>query len=86
MDYLKIDRSFMHGLGRDSENKAIVLGMIGLAHAVGLKTVAEGVEFAEQLAQLRAMRCDMAKRPRSSWRRGWTPAMQPKRNEKHGVN
>ena len=60
VDYLKIDRSFTHGMGRDSENKAIVLGMIGLAHAVGLKTVAEGVEYAEQLAQLRAMRCDMA--------------------------
>ena len=36
------------------------MGMVGLAHAVGLKTVAEGVEYAEQLAQLRAMRCDMA--------------------------
>jgi diguanylate cyclase (GGDEF)-like protein len=60
VDYLKIDRSFVRGLGGDSGNEAIVLGMIGLAHAVGLKTVAEGVEFAEQLARLRAMRCDMA--------------------------
>ena len=59
-DYLKIDRSFVDGLGKDDNDTVLVSGMVGLAHALGLKVVAEGVETAEQLARLREMGCDVA--------------------------
>jgi EAL domain-containing protein (putative c-di-GMP-specific phosphodiesterase class I) len=64
VDFLKIDRSFIAGLGQDidgaSKDRQIVSAMIDLTHALGLKAVAEGVETAEQLAQLRNMECDLA--------------------------
>ncbi len=59
VDQLKIDRSFIGGLERNSEDVAIVSGTIGLAQALGLQVVAEGVETAEQLALLREMGCDL---------------------------
>jgi EAL domain-containing protein (putative c-di-GMP-specific phosphodiesterase class I) len=58
VDVLKIDRSFVDGLCRDREDRAIVASVIDLAHAFGLTTTAEGVETAEQLAQLRALGCE----------------------------
>src|SRR5215218_9640748 len=64
VDFLKIDRSFIAGLGQDangaSKDAEIVAAMIDLTHALGLEAVAEGVETAEQLAQLRNMECDLA--------------------------
>jgi diguanylate cyclase (GGDEF)-like protein len=60
VDYLKIDRSFIIELDKEPECRAVVLGTISLAHAVRSKVIAEGVESAEQLAQLKAMGCDMA--------------------------
>src|SRR5215203_545459 len=64
VDFLKIDRSFIAGLGQDtdgaSKDAEIVPAMIDLTHALGLKAVAEGVETAEQLAQLQDMGCDLA--------------------------
>ena len=60
VDVLKIDRSFVGGLGQDARNEALVSGIIGLAHALGLKVTAEGVETGEHLARLREMRCDLA--------------------------
>lgn len=60
VDYLKIDRSFVNGLGKDPNDTVMVLGIISLAHAMGLKVVAEGVETEEQLQRLREMGCDMA--------------------------
>ena len=57
VDVLKIDRSFVDGLCHDPEDRAIVASVIDLAHAFGLTTTAEGVETAEQLAQLRALGC-----------------------------
>ncbi len=60
VDSLKIDGSFVAGLGKDSGDDAIVSGTIDLAHALGLKVVAEGVETAEQFARLEAMGCDLA--------------------------
>jgi diguanylate cyclase (GGDEF)-like protein/PAS domain S-box-containing protein len=65
VDFLKIDRSFVGGLGHDpnkdaSKDVEIVSAMIKLAHALDLKVIAEGVETAEQLAWLRSMNCDLA--------------------------
>jgi EAL domain-containing protein (putative c-di-GMP-specific phosphodiesterase class I) len=60
VDYLKIDRSFVEGLGRDPEDEGLVSAVIDLAHALGLEAVAEGVETSEQLARLRNMKCDLA--------------------------
>jgi EAL domain-containing protein (putative c-di-GMP-specific phosphodiesterase class I) len=50
----------MQGLCRDPEDSAIVAAIVSLAHALRLTAVAEGVETAEQLEQLRALGCDLA--------------------------
>lgn len=60
VDHLKIDRTFVDGLGHDSEDTVIVAAIIGLAHALGITAVAEGVETETQLAELAALRCDAA--------------------------
>ena len=60
IDEVKIDRSFVAGLGTDAENTAIVASIISLAHAMDLDVVAEGVETSEQLARLRSLGCDFA--------------------------
>jgi diguanylate cyclase (GGDEF)-like protein/PAS domain S-box-containing protein len=60
VDVLKIDKSFVAGLGRDTEDEAIVAAVIDLAHALGLSAVAEGVEEQVQLDRLRALGCDSA--------------------------
>jgi diguanylate cyclase (GGDEF)-like protein/PAS domain S-box-containing protein len=54
---VKIDRSFVEGLGRPGEDTAIVEAVIGLARTLGLQVVAEGVETAGQLAALRRLGC-----------------------------
>jgi diguanylate cyclase (GGDEF)-like protein/PAS domain S-box-containing protein len=59
VDFLKIDRSFIAGLGEDRGDEAIVSGTINLAHALGLRVVAEGVETAEQLSRLEKLNCDL---------------------------
>jgi diguanylate cyclase (GGDEF)-like protein/PAS domain S-box-containing protein len=57
---LKVDRTFVDGLGRDSEDTVICTAVVSLAHALGLRAVAEGVETAEQLAELRTLGCELA--------------------------
>jgi EAL domain-containing protein (putative c-di-GMP-specific phosphodiesterase class I) len=57
-DALKIDKSFVEGLGSDIEDTAIVGMIIELAHTLGMGVVAEGVETEEQAALLTAMGCD----------------------------
>ena len=57
---IKIDRSFVSGLGTDAADTAIVASTIALAHSIGLSAVAEGVETADQLTVLRQMGCDFA--------------------------
>jgi diguanylate cyclase (GGDEF)-like protein len=57
---LKIDRSFIDGLGRDAQDTAIVGATIALAEALGMSTVAEGVEGPDQLAFLRRLGCHRA--------------------------
>ncbi len=59
-DAVKIDKSFVKGLGEDVEDKAIVRMIIELAHTLGMEVVAEGVETEEQAALLKEMGCDMA--------------------------
>lgn len=58
LDSLKIDRSFVLDIVSNPDDAAIANAIIAMAHQLGLKVVAEGVEDAEQLAQLRARRCD----------------------------
>ena len=61
-DCLKIDRSFvepLEGLREDSENQEVVKAIIGLAHALDLDIVAEGIESAIQCARLQALGCEM---------------------------
>jgi diguanylate cyclase (GGDEF)-like protein len=54
---LKIDRSFISQMGTDGENSEIVQAIVTLAHKLGIDVVAEGVETAEQLVQLRVLCC-----------------------------
>jgi diguanylate cyclase len=58
LDKLKIDRSFIQALTSSSEAAAVVQGIIGLAHSLRLKVIAEGVETAEQMHFLRSYGCD----------------------------
>lgn len=55
---LKIDRSFVKDLPADEDAAALTAGIIGLAHRLRMKVVAEGVETLEQLGYLRANACD----------------------------
>jgi diguanylate cyclase (GGDEF)-like protein/PAS domain S-box-containing protein len=57
-DTLKIDKTFMHGLGEDPHNTAIVSGLLALSRNLGLEAVAEGIETPEQLEHLQALGCD----------------------------
>ncbi|WP_325019229.1 EAL domain-containing protein [Bradyrhizobium sp.] len=58
LDRIKIDRSFVIGIGRTERSLAIVRAVIGLAHGLDLPVLAEGVETAEQLATLVREGCD----------------------------
>jgi predicted signal transduction protein with EAL and GGDEF domain len=55
---LKIDRSFIDGLGIDREDEVIVKAVIGVARALGIDLVAEGVETERQLQMLAELGCD----------------------------
>src|SRR5262249_52912439 len=55
---LKIDQSFVAGIGREPRDTAIVRAIIGMAHNLGLGVVAEGVETEAQAALLRELNCD----------------------------
>ncbi len=57
---LKIDRTFVHELAQNEQDAVIVRSTIALAHNLNLKVVAEGVEDAATLDQLREMGCDLA--------------------------
>ncbi|MEA2290597.1 MAG: hypothetical protein QOD55_2594 [Solirubrobacteraceae bacterium] len=58
IDGLKIDRSFVRGLGHEADDDSIVASVIDLARSLGVAVTAEGVETEEQLARLRAGGCD----------------------------
>jgi EAL domain-containing protein (putative c-di-GMP-specific phosphodiesterase class I) len=58
VDGLKIDRSFVEDVTRDSRTTSMVRGMIAFAHSLGLAVTGEGIETVEQSAALQAMGCD----------------------------
>ncbi len=57
---LKVDRSFIDGMARDARDRAIVAGVLSIAHSLGVRVVAEGVETEEQASILVALGCDEA--------------------------
>ncbi|HLI74785.1 MAG TPA: EAL domain-containing protein [Acidimicrobiales bacterium] len=59
IDSLKVDRTFVDGLGEDPEDSAIVSAVVALAHSLGLTAVAEGVETDIALEELRLLGCDL---------------------------
>ena len=60
VDSVKVDRSFVDGLGIEGEDSAIVAAVVSLGHALGLSVVAEGVETSGQLHALLGLGCDRA--------------------------
>jgi EAL domain-containing protein (putative c-di-GMP-specific phosphodiesterase class I) len=61
LDALKVDRSFVAALGEDGNGDgAIVEAIVGMARALGMPTIPEGVETEAQLARLRSLGCDYA--------------------------
>ena len=60
VSFVKIDRSFVAGLVTDPSDREIVTAVIRLGQALGLTTIAEGVEEPEQFQMLRALGCDQA--------------------------
>jgi len=58
IDYLKIDQSFVRDMGFDPGDRAIVEAIVGMAHKLGYKVIAEGIETEEQKALLMAVGCD----------------------------
>ena len=59
LDVLKIDRTFVAGIGRDSQQERLLDGITALARSMNLRIVAEGIETAEQLALLRTFGCEL---------------------------
>lgn len=55
---LKIDKSFVSRIGYENDHTEIVRAIIALAHALGMDAIAEGIEDATQLSQLRALNCE----------------------------
>ena len=60
VNYLKMDRSFVSGLGQNHGDMAIAQAIVVLAHTLGLEVVAEGIETRSQLECLTALACDQA--------------------------
>jgi EAL domain-containing protein (putative c-di-GMP-specific phosphodiesterase class I) len=58
IDVLKIDRSFIRGIPRDADDKAIATTIIAMAHSLDMCVIAEGVETREQLQFVKDQRCD----------------------------
>jgi diguanylate cyclase (GGDEF)-like protein/PAS domain S-box-containing protein len=59
VDILKIDKSFVDGLGSDAGDAAITAAIVEVAHRFGLQTIAEGIERVDQAEWLTALGCDL---------------------------
>lgn len=59
IDVLKIDKSLIEEIEKDEKTQSIIKTLIELAHGLGLKVVAEGIEYEEQLDSLSYLACDM---------------------------
>jgi diguanylate cyclase (GGDEF)-like protein len=59
MDILKIDKVFVDELGHDERRSALVAAMVGMGSSLGMKVIAEGIEDAAQLDDLRQLQCDL---------------------------
>ena len=88
VSYLKVDRSFVSGLGTDREDERIVSAVTDLGHGLGLRVIAEGVENRQQRHVARQLGCDLyqgyllaePRRPRdipAFWRPRQAPAPLP---------
>jgi len=83
VDELKIDKSFVMNMAKDSQDANIVRSVIDLAHHMGLRVVAEGLEERPAWDQLRDLHCDLAQgywiaKPMPAdqflaWVHGWAP-------------
>jgi diguanylate cyclase (GGDEF)-like protein/PAS domain S-box-containing protein len=60
VDMIKVDRSFVQGVESEEKDAAITANLVTLAHALGVLTIAEGIESDAQLASLRGLGCDLA--------------------------
>jgi EAL domain-containing protein (putative c-di-GMP-specific phosphodiesterase class I) len=60
VDTIKVDLSFVQGAETDAKDAAITANIINLAHALGLRAVAEGIETDGQLTSMRDLGCDLA--------------------------
>jgi EAL domain-containing protein (putative c-di-GMP-specific phosphodiesterase class I) len=58
VDTLKIDLSFVRGATTDADDASVVTAVIAVAHSLGLRVVAQGVETEAQVALLRSLACD----------------------------
>jgi EAL domain-containing protein (putative c-di-GMP-specific phosphodiesterase class I) len=60
LDTLKVDRSFVEGLGTERRGSAVTEAIVSMARALSLEVIAEGVETETQVAELRRLGCDLA--------------------------
>jgi predicted signal transduction protein with EAL and GGDEF domain len=60
VDVIKVDRTFVQGVGTDARDAAITANVVSLAHALGLIAIAEGIESDDQLVSMRRLGCDLA--------------------------
>ena len=60
IDYLKIDRSFIHNIKPENSDRVLCEAIVVMAHTLDIKVIAEGVETTEQQQLLRDMHCDYA--------------------------
>ncbi|AFY58193.1 diguanylate cyclase (GGDEF) domain-containing protein [Rivularia sp. PCC 7116] len=60
LNTLKIDKSFLNLMQKNHQNMGLVPAMIGIAHSMGMKAIAEGVENSEQLSQIKDLKCNFA--------------------------
>ena len=73
LDMLKIDRSFVTRLGEGPRARRLFASIVGVAHSLGLRAVAEGIETDDQLEQVSEIGCDAAQG--FLFRRPGTPAL-----------